>query len=99
MFTEKKCETNSWMMIMFIILIRVLVCTGLYLSECTELYGAFLVVQQLRIHLPMTQMHIRSLGLENALQKEMATHSSILAWEILWTKEPSPCGLRESDRT
>ena len=99
MFAEKKCETNSWMMIMFIILIRVLFCTGLYLSECNELYGAFLVLQQLKIHLPMQQMHIRSLGLENALQKEMATHSSILAWEILWTEEPSPCGLRDSDRT
>ena len=30
----------------------------------------------------------RSLGLEESLQKEMATHSSILAWEISWTEEP-----------
>ena len=28
------------------------------------------------------------LGLEDPLEKEMATHSSILAWEILWTVEP-----------
>ena len=27
-------------------------------------------------------------GLEHPLEKEMATHSSILAWEITWTKEP-----------
>ena len=27
-------------------------------------------------------------GLEDPLEKEMATHSSILAWEILWTEEP-----------
>ena len=31
---------------------------------------------------------VRSLGLEESLQKEMATHSSILAWEISWTEEP-----------
>ena len=28
------------------------------------------------------------LGLEDPLEKEMATHSNILAWEILWTEEP-----------
>ena len=28
------------------------------------------------------------LGREDPLEKEMATHSSILAWEILWTEEP-----------
>ena len=30
----------------------------------------------------------RSLGREDPLEEEMATHSSILAWEILWTEEP-----------
>ena len=29
-----------------------------------------------------------SLGWEDPLEKEMATHSSVLAWEILWTEEP-----------
>ena len=29
-----------------------------------------------------------SLGWEDPLEEEMATHSSILAWEILWTEEP-----------
>ena len=33
-------------------------------------------------------MQIRSLGWENPLEKKMATHSSILAWEITWTEEP-----------
>ena len=41
-----------------------------------------------RVHLPMQEMQVRSLGLEDPLGKEMATHSSILAWEILWTEEP-----------
>ena len=31
----------------------------------------------------------QSLGQEDPLEKEMATHSSILAWEISWTEEPS----------
>ena len=34
-------------------------------------------------------MQVRSLGREDPLEKEMATHSSILAWRIPWTKEPS----------
>ena len=31
---------------------------------------------------------VRSLGREDPLEKRMATHSSILAWRILWTEEP-----------
>ena len=34
-------------------------------------------------------MQVQSLGQEDPLEKEMATHSSILAWEIPWTEEPS----------
>ena len=36
----------------------------------------------------MQEMAVRSLGQEDLLEKEMATHSSILAWEIPWTEEP-----------
>ena len=40
-------------------------------------------------HLPaMRETHVQSLGQEDALEKEMATHSSILAWEIPWSEEP-----------
>ena len=35
----------------------------------------------------MQEMLVPSLGWEDPLEKEMATHSSILAWEILWTRE------------
>jgi len=35
----------------------------------------------------MQEMQFRSLGGEDSLEKEMATHSRILAWEILWTEE------------
>ena len=33
-------------------------------------------------------MQVQSLGWEDSLEKEMATHSSILTWRILWTEEP-----------
>ena len=33
-------------------------------------------------------MQVRSLGREDALEEDMATHSSILAWKIAWTEEP-----------
>ena len=36
----------------------------------------------------MPEMQVRSLGQEDPLEEEMATHSSILAWEIPWTEEP-----------
>ena len=36
----------------------------------------------------MRETQVRSLGWEDALEKGMATHSSILAWKIPWTEEP-----------
>ena len=47
-------------------------------------------------------MRVQSLGRENPLEKEMATHSNILAWRIPWTEEPGKLqfiGLRKSDTT
>ena len=35
------------------------------------------------------EMRVWSLGLEDPLEEEIATHSSILAWKIPWTEEPS----------
>ena len=50
--------------------------------------GASLVAQRLK-HLPaMWETWVRSLGQEDLLQKEMATHSSILAWRTPWIEEP-----------
>ena len=36
----------------------------------------------------MQEKQVQFLGQEDLLEKEMATHSSILAWEIPWTEEP-----------
>ena len=46
-------------------------------------------------------MQVPSLGEEDPLEEEMATHSSILAWKIPWTEEPgySPWGHKELDTT
>ena len=36
----------------------------------------------------MQEMRVQSVGQEDPLEEEMATHSSILVWKILWTEEP-----------
>ena len=36
----------------------------------------------------MQETQVQSLGLDNPLEKKMATHSGILAWRIPWTEEP-----------
>ena len=47
------------------------------------------LVTQMVKHLPtMWETWVQSLGREGLLEKEMATHSSILAWKIPWTEEP-----------
>ena len=47
------------------------------------------LIAQLVKNLPaMQETWVRSLGGEDPLEKEMATHSSILAWRIPWTEEP-----------
>ena len=47
------------------------------------------LVAQMVKHLPtMQETWAQSLGQEDILEKEMATHSNILAWQIPWTEEP-----------
>ena len=50
----------------------------------------------------MWETQVQSLGREDLLEKEMATHSSILAWKTPWTEEPGrlqTVGSQESDMT
>jgi len=48
----------------------------------------------------MQEMQVQSLGQEDTLEKEMATHSSILAWRIPWREEPSSLqSMRSQSRT
>ena len=50
---------------------------------------ASLVAQRLKRLSAMQETWIRSLGREDPLEKEMAIHSSTIAWKIPWTEEPS----------
>ena len=50
----------------------------------------------------MREIRVRSLGQEDTLEKEMATHSSTIAWKIPWMEEPDrlqSMGRKESDTT
>ena len=49
---------------------------------------ASLVAQRLKRLPPMWETWVQSLGWEDPLEKEMATHSSTLAWEIPWMEDP-----------
>ena len=69
------------------------------LGFCCKLVTS--LVAQMVKHLPtMQETQVRFLGQEDPLEKEMATHSSILPWRIPWTEEPGrlqSLGLPESD--
>ena len=64
---------------------------------------ASLVVQSVKHPPAMQKTWVQSLGQEDPLEGEMATHSGILAWIIPWTEKPgslySPWGRRELDTT
>ena len=77
------------------------------LIKCFEWFLTYdrtsLVAQMVKCLPTMWETQVQSLGREDLLEKEMATHCSILAWKIPWTEEPglgySPWGRKESDTT
>ena len=56
------------------------------------------MVQMVKNLPAMQETHVRCLGQEDPLEKEMAAHSSILAWIIPWTEEPGRVQSMESQR-
>ena len=60
--------------------------TDVYVNK--HVYWASLVAQSVKNLPAMQEIRVRSLGLDDTLEKKMATHSSILAWKISWTEEP-----------
>ena len=74
-------------------------------AETVPSSGGLLIQRELReerTHLPVWETWARSLGWKDPLEKEMATHSSILAWRAPWTEEPGRLqsrGSRELDTT
>ena len=70
-----------------------------FYAQCKQ--WASLVAQQQRIHLPVQEtqeMLVWSLGLEEPLEEEMATHASTFAWDIPWIEEPGGLQSRRSQR-
>ena len=64
----------------------------LFLKVSDNTVWASLVGQMVKNPPAMQETWVRSLGWEDALEEDMATHSSILAWRSPWTEEPG--GLR-----
>ena len=61
----------------------------IYIYIHTHIYRASLVTQRVK-HLPaMQETQVQFLGWEDPLEKEIATHSSTLAWKIPWTEKPN----------
>ena len=60
---------------------------------------ASLVAQRLKRLPAMRETWVRSLGREDPLKKEMATHSSILVWRIPWAEEPGGLQCMESQES
>ena len=61
---------------------------------------ASLIAQSVKNLPAMKEIQVRFLGQDDPLEKEMATHSSILAWRILWAEDPGrlqSMGSQESD--
>ena len=62
--------------------------TNKYPSVWMDLYTGFPSDSVVKNPPVMQETHVQFLGQEDPLEKEMATHSSILAWRIPWTEEP-----------
>ena len=67
-------------------------------KQKTKNNKASLVAQRVKRLSTMQEARVRSLGWEDPLEKEMAAHSSILAWRIPWTEEPGGPQSRGSPR-
>ena len=65
---------------------------------CLYMCVASLVAQMVKNPLAMQEIYVQSLGLEGALEKGMATYSSVLAWKIPWTEEHGGLGSMGSQR-
>ena len=59
-----------------------------HLGELVPQTQMYLLAQTVKTLPAMQETWVQCLGREDPLEKEMATHSSVLAWEIPWTEEP-----------
>ena len=82
MLSAKKCKLSSENAVQYNE-----VCLCISKAELLD-HMASLVAQTVKRLPTMRETQVRSLGQEDRLEKEMATHSSILAWKIPWTEDP-----------
>ena len=88
------CRKNSNSSLIFQVLIT---SDSVWVKHFVPERGASLVAQMIKNLPAMCETWVQSLGREDPLEKEMATHSSIHAWRTPWTEEPSrlqPMGLK-----
>ena len=71
-----------WLSVVFFVLVRNLLSFLDILITFLPNFGTSLVAQMIKSLPAMWETQVQSLGLEDLLEKEMATHSSILAWKI-----------------
>ena len=68
------------------------ICVDIYIFVdiymCLNIIRTSLVVEAVKRLPTMWETQVQSLGWEDPLEKEMATHCSTLAWEVPWTEEP-----------
>ena len=75
---------------------------GREVQEGGDINTPMAVAQRLKCLPARWETQVQSLGQEDPLEKEMTTHSSILAWRIPWTEEPGrlqSVGSEQSDMT
>ena len=70
---DRKCKKNGMLFVSF---------------DLKEVIRASLIAQLVKNLPAMQETQVQFLGQEDPLEKEMASHSSILAWRIPWTEEP-----------
>ena len=54
---------------------------------------------EVKNHVPVQETQVQSLGWEDPLEKETATHFSVLAWEVPWTEEPGGLQFKGSEES
>ena len=85
------CGSLASQSVLFAFIIKILFSNRIYFCWCIRIVVAqwtALVTQTVKHLLTVRETRVRSLGFEDPLEKEMAPHSSTLAWKIPWTEEP-----------
>ena len=72
--------------------------TSMFHLFAVSMLTAFLVAKMVKNLPAMQKTQVQSLGQEDPLEEEMATHSSILAWRVPWTEEPGRLQSKGSPR-